>query len=213
MSFILLIITSLDLNFNSIFPFSSYLWLLVALGILMFMVGTPLREMGRPLLCAMVIGIVGLSTVAAGYYVYTLYLSELLFCCVAAGLLLIPLLVCGAKCRKSCLPNAIATWVIVSLCLLALLPLGVLSLIDDDELYFLLFNVVLFILAFTIVPLQVRFIHGRMHYVPVGYERACSLGIYADAWVFLFCAINIYLTTLALLSVPHSDLGKTATSV
>ncbi|XP_016973820.1 uncharacterized protein LOC108040747 [Drosophila rhopaloa] len=192
----LLIISSLMLSVVTILPVPPYFWMVLAFGVLSILTCLPVRRVRRPILWVMAIGDVELIALAGAYFVSVLEISQMMVFSLMAGLVLIPLLICGAKCRKSCLPNVLVTVVIVCLCLAALFPLWILTLVTDQVYYLVGFTVALFILAVVLVPLQVQFIHGRMHYVPLDYDLICSLCIVIDGWILFFC-ITVFCCTFA----------------
>ncbi|KAH8353039.1 hypothetical protein KR084_008422 [Drosophila pseudotakahashii] len=185
-AFLLMIISSFEFSVVSVLPVPPYVWLLCALSILIIFPCLPIRRLRKLIVWALVIGIVWFVTLTGACYVTLYDVTELVVYMALMILVMIPLLICGANCRKPCLPNVRFSGVVVGLCLAALLPLGILSLLSHRY-YFVGFSGVLFILGLTIVPLQAQFIHGRLPYVPLDLEPICSLAIFIDAWILVFC--------------------------
>ncbi|XP_017013214.1 uncharacterized protein [Drosophila takahashii] len=181
-----LIANELKLSVVSVLPVPPYVWLLCALCILIIFPCLPIRRLRKLIVWSLVILIVWFVTLTGACYVGLYDVTELVVYMAVMIVLMISLLICGANCRKPCLPNVLFSGVIVALCLAALFPLGILSLLSHRY-YFVGFSGALFILGLTIVPLQAQFIHGRLRYVPLGLEPICSLGIFIDAWILVFC--------------------------
>ncbi|XP_016942134.2 uncharacterized protein [Drosophila suzukii] len=193
-AFLLMIISSLKFSVVSVLPVPPYIWLLLALGILVVLACLPVRRLRKLVIWSMVCGIVALVTLTGACYVRVYDVTDLVIYIASMLLVMIPLLICGAKCRKPCLPNVLFTGVVVCLCLVALFPLGILALLSHRY-YFVAFSAVLFVMGVVILPLQAQFIHGRLRYEPLDLEPICSLAFFIDAWILVFC-ICVFVCTI-----------------
>ncbi|EDV58302.1 uncharacterized protein LOC6542605 [Drosophila erecta] len=182
----LLVTSSLSISVVKILPVPPYVWLLIAIALLVFLICLPIRRTRPLIVWTMVGGIVLFSTLTAACFMSIFDIPDLVLYFFIMLLVVGGLMVCGAKCRKSCLPNGLVTGVIVTLCLAALLPLSFLSLLSIRY-FFASFCAILCILVMTVIPMHAQFIHGRLQYSPIGLEAICSTLIYLCTFTVFFC--------------------------
>ncbi|KMY89158.1 uncharacterized protein LOC6731572 [Drosophila simulans] len=185
-AFPLLFVASLRLSVVKVLPIPPYVWLLFALAILAVLICLPIRSIRPLIVWAMVGGVVGLLTLSAAYYVSMYDIPDLVLYFTVMTLVVGGLMFSGAKCRKSFLPNGLVTGVIVTIFLVALLPLSVLSVVSTRY-YFASFCAVLSALVLIVIPLETQFMHGRLQYSPLGLEPICSMLIYLNSFTLFFC--------------------------
>ncbi|XP_043662139.1 NADH-quinone oxidoreductase subunit N [Drosophila teissieri] len=182
----LLVISSLNISVVNILPIPPYVWLIFALVLLAVLICLPIRRIRRLIPWIVVGGVVAFFTLSAACFMCIYDIPDLVLYLAIMVLVVVGLMVCGARCRKSFLPNGLVTAVIVTLCLAALLPLIFLSL-ASIRYFFASFSAVLSVLVMTVIPLQTQFIHGRLQYSPIGLEPICATLIYLTSFALFIC--------------------------
>ncbi|XP_039501732.1 uncharacterized protein LOC120458217 [Drosophila santomea] len=182
----LMVISSMNISVVNILPVPPYVWLILALALLAVLICLPVRRIRRLIPWTMVGGIVAFFTLSAACFMCIYDIPDLVLYFTIMVLVVGGLMICGAKCRKSCLPNGLVTGVIVALCLAVLIPLIFLSL-ASIRYFFVSFSAVLSALVMTLIPLQTQFIHGRLQYSPIGLEPICSTMIYLSSFALFIC--------------------------
>lgn len=164
---IVLVVSSFHLRILEVLPVPPYVWLMVALATLTIIIY--IRTSSRlPIMVSwiLVLGIVVFVTLFLICFTYRYNLAQLILSALLAGLIVFVMNMIGARCRKSCLPNAFAYTVIIITCIFCAVLMGFLAVFTQKMRWFLYLTIITVILTMFAAVLQSEFIHGRMHYVP-----------------------------------------------
>ncbi|KAH8334491.1 hypothetical protein KR059_010675, partial [Drosophila kikkawai] len=192
---LVLLIASLGFKISEILPIPPYIYLVVAYSLLACIAYIGPRRLPASVGWALVLCIVLLLSLFTIYYTYNFGWIRLIICILFSGAVIHGLVVAGAKCRKSCLPNALVYAVIVFICAMGIIATLVLCLIEFQRSFVVSLFSFLAILAMAATLMQSQFIHCRTHYVPLGLELICALGLFVSKWTMLVCALLFAHTT------------------